>query len=490
MDKKKTVASKRGIRVGILSFGDGRSFLQEPLKEVNARFLQALAQRLQDDGFDVVTGSEVVWQNDIAVREGRRMAAEAVDAVIFNFSVWAWPQYARVAAQFCPQPILMFSNVNPQYPGLVGMLANAGSLDQVGIKFYKTFGDIADDAVLARVRTNLLAIAAANRLRGMTYALIGGRSLGIDTAVADPALWMEKFGIDVDHIDQMELVRRADNELVSKSSRIPAALEYLKKHLRKIHWTPPDAAMRLTEELLRRQLGMYYAARDLCAEFKYDFCGIKGQRELTEHYATADVAEAFLNDPYGPEGEPHEPIVCSTEADMDAALTMQVFKLLAATPVLFADVRHYHADLGVWDLCNSGEHATYFAAKSFDPVENLAKTEFRPEGFYFPAGGAAVYHIAAPGRVTLARLTRSGATNRYRMAIVPGEFVTFGAARDEELACSVQDNWPHAFAKFDCAPEDFINGFHCNHIHGVYGDWVEELIAFCDIKGIDWELLG
>jgi L-fucose isomerase len=77
----------------------------------------------------------VIWRNDIAVRNGRRLAAEGVDAVIFNFSVWAWPQFARVAAQFCPQPIAMFSNVNPQYPGLVAMLANSGSLDQAGIRF-------------------------------------------------------------------------------------------------------------------------------------------------------------------------------------------------------------------------------------------------------------------------------------------------------------------------------------------------------------------
>jgi L-fucose isomerase len=27
--------------------------------------------------------------------------------------------------------------------------------------------------------------------------------------------------------------------------------------------------------------------------------------------------------------------------------------------VLFADVRHYHADRDIWDLCNSGQHATF-----------------------------------------------------------------------------------------------------------------------------------
>ncbi|MBX3729535.1 MAG: L-fucose/L-arabinose isomerase family protein [Candidatus Sumerlaeia bacterium] len=481
-------ATTRRTKVGILAFGDGRAFLQEPLKAVTARFNDELAARLRADGFEVVVGEELVWQNHLAVAGGRRMAAEGVDCVIFNFSVWAWPQYARVAAQFCPQPILMFSNVNPQYPGLVGMLANAGSLDQVGIPLYKTFGDIADDATYRQVRARILGIAAFNRLKGMTYAQIGGRSLGIDTAVADPALWMKQFGVDVDHIDQMELVRRAEIEM-REGTRIAAALDYLRRHLRKIHWTGPDAKMRLTEELLRRQLGMYYAARDLVAEFRYDFCGIKGQRELTEHFATADVAEAFLNDPYGPEGEPHEPVVCSTEADMDAALTMQIFKLITGMPVLFADVRHYHADRGVWDLCNSGEHATWFAARSDDPAVNLARTEFRPEGFYFPAGGASVYHIAAPGRVTLARLTRSGDTNHYRMAVVRGEFVSFGDAEDDRLACGVQDNWPHAYARLDCAPDTFIEGFFCNHIHGTYGDWVEELRVFCRAAGVEFVLL-
>jgi L-fucose isomerase len=390
-----------------------------------------------------------------------------------------------VAAQFCPQPIVMFSNVNPQYPGLVGMLANSGSLDQAGIPFVKSFGDIEDDGVFGRVRSQVSAIAAARRLRGLTYCLIGGRSLGIDTTVIDPAQWMKEFGIDVDHVDQYELVRRADAE-IANGNRVEPALTYLKKHVGRIHWTAPDAKFRLTEDLLRRQLALYYAAVDLLEEFKYYFCGIKGQRELTEHVATADVAEAFLNDPYAPDGSPKPSVVCSTEADSDAALTMQIFKHLAETPVLFADVRHYHADLGVWDLCNSGEHATYFAGASVDPAINLQKTELRPQGFYFPAGGAAVYHIAAPGRVTLARLTRRD--GRYVMTIVPAELVDFGP-RNHEIAAISQDNWPHAFARFDCRPETFIEHFHCNHIHGVYGTWVSELQLLCGVLGIDCRVL-
>jgi L-fucose isomerase len=473
----------RKIKVGLLDFGDGRSFLQAPLAPVNERFRGALARRLEADGFEVVQGDDVIWQNDIAVRNGRRLAAAGVDAAIFNFSVWAWPQYARVAAQFCPTPIAMFSTVNPQYPGLVGMLANSGSLDQAGIPFTKCFGDVADDAVYGTLAAQVRAVAAVQRLKGLTYCLIGGRSLGIDTTVIDPAQWFSAFGIDVDHVDQFELVRRAEAVLGDAAdARVAGAASYLERTVGRIHWTAADAAFRLTPELLRRQLALYYAAVDLIDEFRYDFCGIKGQRELTEHYATADVAEAFLNDPYGPDGVAKPPIVCATEADSDAALTMQIFSHLTGTPALFADVRHYHADLGVWDLCNSGEHATYFAGRSLDPAVNLRKVELKPQGFYFPAGGAAVYHIAAPGRVTLARLTRHD--RRYRMTIVPAEFVDFGP-RNHEIAAISQDNWPHAFARFDCTVERFIDRFHCNHIHGAYGDWTRELQLVCRTLGIE-----
>ncbi len=197
-----------------------------------------------------------------------------------------------------------------------------------------------------------------------------------------------------------------------------------------------------------------------------------------------------MNDYYGPAGEPHDPIVCSTEADMDAALTMEAFYLISGQPVLFADLRSYYPEKNVWDLCNSGSHATYFAGKSKDPIENLKNVEFRAEGFYFPAGGASVYHIARPGEVTLARLTRSGSTTHYKMVVVHGEFVSFGPEEDEKLAAVEQDNWPHAFCRCDCTMEDFIQAMNCNHIHGTYGNWVEELRVFCRSAGIECVVLG
>ena len=59
---------------------------------------------------------------------------------------------------------------------------------------------------------------------------------------------------------------------------------------------------KLTPELLERQIRVYYAMRELIDEWHLDFCGIKGQPEMTNNWCTMDIAEAFLNDPYDWEG--------------------------------------------------------------------------------------------------------------------------------------------------------------------------------------------
>src|SRR5438067_5568280 len=194
--------------VGILTFSDGRAFVAEQVEEMNRGFQERLKRRLEGDGHRVVAGDEIVWTNEGAVREARRLAASGCDCTIFNFAVWAFPHLPALASRFAPGPLL-FSNVNPQYPGLVGMLAGAGGLAQAGMRFARAVGEIEDPAIYGRVATFVRAAGAVSRLRGQTFGLVGGRPMGMYTATADPAQWLKVFGVDVEHIDQGELVRLA-----------------------------------------------------------------------------------------------------------------------------------------------------------------------------------------------------------------------------------------------------------------------------------------
>ena len=285
------------------------------------------------------------------------------------------------------------------------------------------------------------------------------------------------FGLEVQNRLAAAL-RDQGHEVFTKAARL-----WLEKHAAGVHY---DGA-KLTPDLLERQIGVYYAVRELAAEWHLDFCGIKGQPEMTNNWCTMDVAEAFLNDPYDWDG-PKETLVCSTESDMDAALTMQIMKGLAGTPVLFADVRHYEAEFDVWDLCNSGQHATWFARRSDDPADNLARVHLYPEVLYFPAGGASVHHIAAPGEMTFARLTRK--SGRYRMHLLRGEFREFDPATADRLARQSTFEWPHAFARFNASAEEFLTRFSANHIHAVPGDITAELQAVCGYLDIDVDIIG
>ena len=466
--------------VGLLNFSDGRSFVNRDLREFITEVHQQIAAELSRRGHQVINTAAIIEDNQLAVQEARRVADAHPDVTIFNIPVWAFPHFSVLAADQTPGPILLFSNISPRYPGMVGMLAAAGALDQIGRRYGRAWGDIADPEVVARVLAWIAAGAAYRRLRGQTFGRIGGRPMGMYTAVADPAQWMEKFGVDVEEIDQMEIVRRAD---LIDPDRARAGREWLERHAAEVRYD----GQQLTPALLERQVRSYHEMRQLIDEWHLDFSGIKGQPELTTHFATMDVTEAFLNDPYDWEG-PKETHVCATEADMDGALTMQILKVLNGTPVLFADLRCYDRDNDVWDLCNSGQHATWYAARSSDPAENMRRVHLLPEGFYFPAGGASIQHVAAPGEVTLARLSRPN--GRYRMQVLKGEIVALDAATTERLAHASNYEWPHAFVRLAVDPDEMLSRFGANHIHAVPGDHLRALRAFCHLADVDYDGLG
>jgi L-fucose/D-arabinose isomerase len=467
-------------KVGILTFSDGRDFVHKDVEKFCRDVEGDIAGALENAGHEVVRAHEVVWTNRLAVREAQRLSGERPDLTIFNIPVWAFPHFSMLAAGETPGPLLLFSNVNPQYPGMVGMLAAAGGLDQIGRVYGRAWGDVSEPGVLARVEAHARAASAVQGLKGSTFGRIGGRPMGMYTAVSNTDEWLGKFGVDVEEIDQWELVRRSAEV---EGSKVRAAREWLEEHAAGVHYDGDQ----LTPELLERQIRSYYVMRELVEEWNLDFSGIKGQPELTTHFATMDVTEAFLNDPYDWDG-PKDTHVCATEADMDAALTMQILKNLSGTPVLFADVRHYHADRDIWDLCNSGQHATWFASRSDDPAENMRHVHLYPEEFFFPAGGAAVHHLAAEGDFTFARLTRR--EDRYRMHVMHGSFLSYDDDTNEDLMRQSTYVWPHAFARMGASVDEILSRYGSNHIHAVPGDYVEELRTVCMLLDVDYDGFG
>jgi len=99
---------------------------------------------------------------------------------IFNYPVWAFPHFTMLAAESTPGPILLLANIDPQYPGMVGMLAGGGGLDQIGRTHARAWATSAPTGC-ATASCERPAGAAVNGLRGSTFGRIGGRPMGMYT---------------------------------------------------------------------------------------------------------------------------------------------------------------------------------------------------------------------------------------------------------------------------------------------------------------------
>ena len=468
------------FKIGLLTMSDGRPYLHNLQFEMNMRYQTEIKDRLEGTGLvEVVVEEQPVNSNTAAKEQAQKLKDAGVEMTIFNYAIWCYPQYTAVATNFAPGPYLLFCNIHPSECGMVGMMAASGSLDQMNRTHTRIFGSIGDDEVLKKVMSFIKAACAVNRLKGLTYGNFGGRPMGMYTTVANLAQWQRMFGIDIENVEQYEIMRYGSEV---EQEKVTAAREWLEARVGNIAYNDSN----FTPEKLETQIRSYYALRRIIEERGLDFIGIKAHGDLTDWYVTMDLAEAFLNDPYDWDG-PHEPIVASTESDMDGALTMQILKHITGMPVLFADVRHYEKAVDCWFFGNSGTHATYYAAGSMIPEENLKHVSFFPESKDYPAGGGSVHHFAAPGKVTLARFARKG--DDYYLTIVPGEIVQFSEEKMRELGNTATPAWPIAFTKCKVSAETFIEKYPCNHIHGVYGDYVEELKMVAKLLNIPVQVL-
>lgn len=235
-------------KVGVLTFSDGRKYVHEDLLDVNLRYQKRLKEALEATGeVEVVTGEEIVWTSEIAQREGRRLAQAGVDMTICNFAIWTFPNLTAVATRFAPGPYLLFCNINPSEPGMVAMLANAGMMDQLGLTYERVWGDIEDPEVLERVMAFIRPASALSNLNGETYGLFGGRPLGMYTAVSDQTAWMSKFGVDVEHIEQYDIMRLSEEV---DPDKVEHALQWLERYIGDIRY---DGEI-LTPEKLKMQI--------------------------------------------------------------------------------------------------------------------------------------------------------------------------------------------------------------------------------------------
>lgn len=467
------MASYRKPKIGLVCISDNREKAHNSLKGDIERFQKQVVDYMAEAGdIELIPADVIVHTAREAVAAANQMNAAGVDGVMMLFAIWVYPNLAVITARNIDKPLMMYSVVHPVRAGLVGMMASAGSLDQMGRLNYRVWGDIDRPEVYGKILSFAKAAKVVNSLKGSVYGMFGGRSMGMYTGVAEQSTWMKKFGIDCEHIDEMEILREAEQV---DPERIEKAFQWLTGNIGKINYNGDG----LTEKKLHFQIACYLATKDMVEKRELDFVGLKCQPEMGNHFITQCLSQAFLNDTYDMEG-PKDITVCACENDMDGGLTMQILHLLTGMPTLFMDFRHYDEENDVFVFSNCGSQSTYYAARSEDYKKNLEKVQFfaqTPE--FYPAGGATVRYMACEGDLTCARLFRRN--GKYVMVIFPAQCVTF----PEEKMNETSPEWPQVFVKLNFKPEELIDIYGSNHAHAVAGNQVDELVKVCEMLDIE-----
>ena len=287
---------------------------------------------------------------------------EGVDITLTVTPCWC---YGSETMDMDPQTIKAVWGFNgTERPGAVYLASVLATHAQKGLPAFGIYGhevqDLDDTTIPADVEEKILrfgrAAVAAASMRGKSYLQIGSICMGIGGSIIDSDFLESYFGLRVESVDEVEVIRRM-SEGIYDEAEFQKALAWTKEYA-KIGFDKNPEDMQKSREEKDAQwefvVKMMVIIKDLmngnpnlpegCEEEMVGHnaiaAGFQGQRQWTDFYPNCDFPEAILNSSFDWNGA-REPYILATENDVLNGLGMLFMKLLTNRPQMFADVRTY-----------------------------------------------------------------------------------------------------------------------------------------------------
>ena len=249
-------------------------------------------------------------------------------------------------------------------PGAVYLASVLATHTQKGLPAFGIYGhdvqDIDDNSIPADVEEKLLRFArsavAVATMRGKSYLQIGSICMGIGGSIIDSDFLESYFGMRVESVDEVEIIRRM-TEGIYDEAEYQKALAWAKETC-KIGFDKNPDFVKNSDEVKEEQFEFVVKMAVIIQEMMNgcktlpEGCeeeavghnaiaaGFQGQRQWTDFYPNADFPEAVLNTSFDWNG-PREPYILATENDVLNGMGMLFMKLLTNRAQMFADVRTY-----------------------------------------------------------------------------------------------------------------------------------------------------
>ena len=407
-------------------------------------------------------------------------------------------------------PLLMMSNFDGTFPGLVGLLNTGACLAMEGREHSRAWTDAEDwtedEEFIRQLETwcetgkiehstagirkapdaspeaakRAAEVREEMRKRRPMIMMLGDTSMGMTNGYFGSRI-LHDLGFAEHKVDQAWII---DYGTRVSDKRIEDAWKFVNDKGVTFHYGERGADD-FTEHATKEQLRDYLAVLDLAEEFKADCIGWQYQLGLIKLRPPSDFAEGLLNSTCRPESN-GDTIVDATEADQGNVLPMEMMKRLLKKKglhqsVAFHDVRWggEHDGKFLWVLLNSGSAGAY--AFNHDPDTLQGVHSWRQPAQYFPVPGGSFAGKSLPGKITWARAWLDDGVPT--MDVGYGSVEEIPDAKLEKWWEGTTREWPIMIADMGIGRDTLMAHFMSNHVAVAYGDIFEEMCELSRLCG-------
>ncbi len=364
--------------IGIRPTIDGRRGkikVRESLEDQTMNMAKAAAKLIEDNVYysngehvKVIIADTTIGRVAEAAACADKFKKAGVDITLTVTPCWC---YGAETMDMDPMTIKAVWGFNgTERPGAVYLASVLATHAQKGLPAFGIYGhdvqDADDKSIPKDVEEKILRFAraavAAATMRGKSYLQIGSVTMGIGGSIISPEFFEEYLGMRVESVDEVEIIRRMEQGIYSKSE-YKKALAWVKEYCKPDFDKNPVELQRsdkqkekdweftvkmacIIEDLFNGNKHLPKGREEEMVGHNAIVGGFQGQRQWTDFYPNCDFPESILNSSFDWNGA-REPFVLGTENDTLNATSMLFMKLLTGRAQMFADVRTYWSGLAV-----------------------------------------------------------------------------------------------------------------------------------------------
>jgi L-fucose isomerase-like protein len=449
----------------------GVAALSSPLEVGAARAAEvglALALRLTNAGCRAIELG-VVDDPEAAVRVGRQIAAEGVDALVLAPVTWCEDYLVLDLLEECAPPVLFWPLPGMETGALCGAQQTSWYLKQLGQPFEAVFGPTDDSICLKRAMVFLRAAALHRRLRRARIGLAGHHVNGMTHTAPNELMLKKAIGPRVVHMDLPSILSTATASptvSTSPTASVPATTDAADRardeEVERVwrNMVGRAGSSNVSDEDGTDSIRVYIALRDAIRTDGLHALGVGCYPHLMGRVC---LPASLLAD----EGVP---LAC--EGDVHGAVGMLMLWLLTGRPT--------HCTDWLDPLDDSTVIFTHCGSGSFDLAQDRKRIVL--DSVRLMGNGVCALFPAMAGPVTLVGLVPT--TTGYLCALLTGEAIP------TEMVFPGNP----VRVRFDQSAEELIRWIgDCgigHHWMIGYGDVSAEIAAWAGIAGADVDLVS